>query len=80
MAREKPVDVLLVEDNEDDIFITTESMERAKPHMTLHIVRDGVEALRYLRREGPYPDAVIPDPILLDLDMPRMMDYDTALF
>ena len=72
MGNVKPADVLLVEDNEDDVFIATKSLEKQKLHINLHVVNDGVEAMEYLHKVGPYADAVRPDLILLDLNMPRM--------
>lgn len=65
------VDILLVEDNPGDVRLTEEVLKDAKVLNTLHVVRDGVEALAYLHREGKYADAVRPDLILLDLNLPK---------
>lgn len=65
-------EVLLVEDNEDDVFFTRESFRRSKLAVNLHHVDDGVECMAFLRKEGAYTDAPTPDLILLDLNMPRM--------
>lgn len=67
-----PADILLVEDNEGDALLTTDALESAIESLTVHRVRDGVEALRYLRREGEFAHCARPDLILLDLNMPRM--------
>jgi chemotaxis family two-component system response regulator Rcp1 len=67
----QPVEVLLVEDDPGDVDLTWEMLSQEKVVVNLHVVGDGVEALAYLRREGPYRDAVRPDVVLLDLNMPR---------
>jgi CheY-like chemotaxis protein len=66
-----PIEVLLVEDDPGDVLMTQEAFEEHKVGNRLHVVSDGVEALAYLRQEDPYPDAVRPDLILLDLNLPR---------
>ena len=67
-----PIEILLVEDNAGDIRLTREALSEAKVANNLAVARDGVEALEYLRREGPHAQAARPDIILLDLNMPRM--------
>ena len=71
-TRGRPVKILLVEDSETDIDLFRETMEESKIWNELSVVKDGVEAIEFLRREGPYGDAMVPDIILLDLNMPRM--------
>lgn len=68
---DRPITVLLVEDDPGDVLMTREAFEEYKMRNTLHVVSDGVEALAYLRREGEFADAVMPDLILLDLNLPR---------
>ena len=68
----EPVEILLVEDNPGDVRLTTEALSEAKVRNRLAVARDGIEALQYLRREPPFENAVRPDIILLDLNMPRM--------
>ena len=70
-SRSRPVEILLVEDNPGDVRLTREALREGKVHNVLHVARDGVEALRFLRREDEYADAVRPDLILLDLNLPR---------
>lgn len=65
------IEVLLVEDDPGDVLMTQEAFEEHKLRNRLTVVSDGVEALAYLRREGKYADAVTPDLILLDLNLPR---------
>ena len=68
-----PVEILLVEDDEGDIELTQISFQRSKLLNNLHIARDGIEALEFLRSP---PDKLQPDLILLDLNMPRMDGYE----
>lgn len=72
MTEVRPVRILLAEDSEADVRLTRLALERSKIRNDLFTVSDGVEALEFLRREGAYPDALLPDVILLDLNMPRM--------
>jgi CheY-like chemotaxis protein len=66
-----PIEVLLVEDDPGDVLMTREAFEEHKLRNSLSVVSDGAEALAYLRREGQYADAPVPDLILLDLNLPR---------
>ncbi|MFI0792567.1 response regulator [Micromonospora rubida] len=66
-----PIEVLLVEDDPGDVLMTQEAFEEHKLRNRLTVVSDGDEALAYLRREGQFVDAVAPDLILLDLNLPR---------
>lgn len=52
----KPINILLVEDNEPDVVLTQEAFKDAKVANTLYVVEDGVEALGFLRREKGYAD------------------------
>jgi CheY-like chemotaxis protein len=65
------IEVLLVEDDPGDVLMTQEAFEEHKVRNRLTVVSDGAEALAYLRREGRYADAVRPDLILLDLNLPK---------
>ena len=67
----KIVDVLLVEDDDGDVLMTREAFEHYKIRNQLHVVRDGEQAVQFLRREGQYEGAPRPDLILLDLNLPR---------
>ncbi len=67
----KPIEVLLVEDNSGDIRLTQEALEESRLLVRLTIVRDGMEAMAYLRREGAHGGVVTPDLILLDLNLPK---------
>jgi CheY-like chemotaxis protein len=70
-AVSRPVEVLLVEDNPGDVRLTREALREGKIRNNLHVARDGVEALAFLRRQGGHAGAPRPDLILLDLNLPR---------
>lgn len=67
----RPVEILLVEDNPGDERLTREALKEGKVYSNLHWVKDGVEALAFLRRSGKYQDVPRPDIILLDLNLPK---------
>ena len=67
----KPVEILLVEDNPGDVRLTKEALKEAKVINNLTVLKDGVEALAFLRQQGTYDNAVTPHLILLDLNLPR---------
>jgi two-component system, chemotaxis family, response regulator Rcp1 len=66
------IEVLLVEDSPADARLTREVLKGGNIRNHLTVVTDGVEALSYLRREGRYCDALRPDVVLLDLNLPKM--------
>jgi CheY-like chemotaxis protein len=67
MSEGEPIEILLVEDNAADVRLTQEALQEGKVRNNLTVARDGVEALEILSR----PNAVRPDLILLDLNLPR---------
>jgi two-component system response regulator len=71
MSKNKPITILMAEDNATDIMLTKEALAHAKVINTLHVVEDGIEALDFLHRRGKYTKMPKPDLILLDLNMPR---------
>ena len=66
----KPIEILLVEDNPGDARLTREALAHSKVRNNLHHARDGEEAVAFLRRQGTFADAPMPDLILLDLNLP----------
>jgi len=74
----QPVEILLVEDDQDDIFFTRKAFEEQSVINNLHVVNDGVDAMAFLRQEGEYADVPRPDIILLDLNL-QTMDGDEVL-
>lgn len=69
--KKEVADVLLVEDDPGDVELTRKALKTAKMIVNLHVVHDGASALRYLKRQDPYPDATRPDLVLLDLNLPK---------
>ena len=68
---DKPVEILLVEDNEGDVGLIEEVFEEAKIRNNIHVAEDGEEAVLYLRGEGKFSGSPRPDIILLDLNLPK---------
>lgn len=70
-ARRGSVNILLVEDNPGDVRLMREALHSKANASRLSVVEDGEQALRFLRRSDPYAEAVRPDLIFLDLNLPR---------
>jgi len=64
-------DILLIEDNPGDVLLTIEAFKECKNCHKINTVKDGVEALLYLRKQGKYSNSTNPDIILLDLNLPK---------
>jgi len=64
--KRKVLNILLVEDNEGDIRLTKEALKESNFDSVLNVVRDGVDAIDYLKRNGNY------NLILLDLNLPKV--------
>ena len=71
-AMQNPLHILLVEDNEGDVEMTERALQSITPPCHLTVVNNGQEALDLLLRRGRYAEAVTPQLILIDLNMPRM--------
>lgn len=69
--KSRRINVLLVDDDEGDVVLVERALEREECVPKTYVVRDGVEALWFLRRKGEFAAAPRPDLILLDLNMPR---------
>lgn len=69
--KNRVAEILLVEDNPGDVRLAKEGLRESKVINNLHVVDDGVDAMAFLRKEGNYADAVTPDLILLDLNLPK---------
>jgi two-component system response regulator len=68
----RPAEILLVEDNEDDVYLTRRAFGSARFPVNLHHVDNGAKCLAFLRRQGEYAQAPAPDLVLLDINMPVM--------
>ena len=67
----RPFDILIAEDNEDDILLIREAFEEVNMVNRIAVVRDGEEALAYLRGEGAFKESLLPGMVLLDINMPK---------
>ena len=67
----EPIEILLAEDNPGDVRLTEKALDHGNILNNLHVVNNGVEAIKYLRQEGEYADESHPDLVLLDLNMPK---------
>ena len=65
------IEILLIEDNPDDVLLTEEAFQESKLLNTLHVVEDGVEAIKFLKQEDEYNNKPRPNLILLDLNLPK---------
>ena len=74
-----PFEILLIEDEPADAKLVRMGLREGRVFCNLNHVLDGIEALAFLRREGPNRDATRPDLILLDLNMPRMKDRKSVV-
>jgi CheY-like chemotaxis protein len=68
---DRPIEILLVEDNPGDVNLTRIAIAEREIDVNLSVVVDGVEAMNFLHREGEYHHAIHPDLILLDWNLPR---------
>jgi len=64
-------EILMVDDNPADIDLTSEVLAQSERHFHVNAVNDGVEAISFLRRQGKYAKAPVPDLVVLDLNLPR---------
>ena len=71
IQKKRPVNILLIEDNPGDVRLTQEAFKEGRLSTNLEVVMDGVEAIKFLKKEAPYQDMVTPDLILLDLNLPK---------
>jgi CheY-like chemotaxis protein len=70
--RAKPIDILLVEDNEGDVLLAQEAFKKAKLSNKIYVTKDGEEAIDFLYKKGDFTDAIKPDIILLDINLPKI--------
>ena len=67
-----PIEILVADDNPGDVMLTKDALRDARILNQVHVASDGAEALAFLKREGVYRDAPIPDLVFLDLKMPKV--------
>jgi CheY-like chemotaxis protein len=74
------IHILLVEDNEGDILLTSEALNEAKILTKLSVVKDGKEAIDFVNRSGKYVDVSLPDLILLDVNLPKKNGHEVLKY
>ncbi|MBN1410772.1 MAG: response regulator [Spirochaetales bacterium] len=67
-----PIEILLVEDNPGDVRLTLEALKESKVHNNISVVKDGEEALAFLRQQDRFANSPRPDIVLLDLNLPKL--------
>jgi CheY-like chemotaxis protein len=76
----KKTNILLVEDNEGDILLTTEALNECEINYELSIVSDGAEATDFMQKTGNHINATTPDLVLLDLNLPKKNGHEVCEF
>lgn len=71
-----PIEILIVEDNEDDVALLREAFIEAKIINGVHVVNTGDEAMEYLKRKGEYSEATLPGLIMLDINLPGKNGFE----
>ncbi len=75
-----PIHILLVEDNEGDILLTKEAFEDARLLVKLSVVKDGMEAIDFVNKQGKYENADQPDLVLLDVNLPKKNGHEVLKY
>ncbi len=68
----QPIDILLVEDNEGDILLTTETLKDQKIIKDIHVVKNGYEAINFLLKRDAFINSPTPHLVLLDINLPKL--------
>lgn len=76
----KSIHILLVEDNEGDILLTTEALQEGRIVNKISVTRDGKQAVDFLSKTGDYKNAQVPDFILLDINLPKKNGHEVLQF
>jgi len=76
----KPIHILLIEDNEGDILFIKEAFEETRLANEITVLRNGEKAIKYLQKKGVHKDAVMPDLIILDINLPRKNGHEVLQF
>lgn len=76
----KPLHILLVEDNQGDELLIREALEEGKVAHSLSVARDGLEALLYLEQQPPFENVLLPELVLLDINLPKKSGHEVLAF
>lgn len=76
----RKIQILLVEDNDGDILLISEALEEGRILNELQIAKDGQEAISLLTKTGEYIDAITPDIILLDINLPKKNGHEVLKY
>lgn len=74
-----PIHILLVEDNEGDVVLTTEALKSGTVANRISVARDGREAMDFMSLAIDAPDQM-PDLILLDINLPKVNGHEVLKF
>jgi two-component system, chemotaxis family, response regulator Rcp1 len=66
----RKIQILLVEDNEGDILLTTEALEALTVQNEIKVVKTGKDAMEYMAQSGRFSEVQLPDLVLLDINLP----------
>lgn len=77
--RISPIKILLVEDNEGDILLTSDALEEGKIWKSIKVIRDGESALLYLIETAEKSPSDLPDLILLDINLPKKNGHEVLM-
>jgi len=66
-----PVRILLVEDNDADVYLFRKALAGAELNFELIVIEDGGRAMQFIRNEGKYADSPVPDLAIIDLSLPK---------
>ena len=76
----KEIHILLVEDNEGDILLTTEALEEGKIINKVSVVKDGKQAIDFLNKKEPFQNVPLPNLILLDINLPKKNGHEVLKY
>ena len=76
----KKIHILLVEDNEGDILLTTEALEESKIINRVSVVKDGKQAIDFMNRKEPFQNVALPNLILLDINLPKKNGHEVLQY
>ena len=74
----KSIHILLIEDNEGDILLTTEALQDSRIINKITVIRDGKSAINYFENLKPGDDK--PDLVLLDVNLPKKSGHEVLLY